>query len=89
MSNRKLWKTKDGRSIAIKDMSDEHLINTIRFLARAHARYVSDSVAVDVASLFNGEMSQMYAEQEQQVAFESTPEDHTCRQADKEAKARV
>jgi hypothetical protein len=97
MSNRKLWKTKYGRSIPIREMTDEHLANTIRFLARAHARYVSSAVSTDVASLFNGEMAQMYAEQEQQAAFESTPKDlfpiyedlmleHTCRKADREAK---
>ena len=27
-----MWKTKDGREISIKDMSDTHLVNTIRLM---------------------------------------------------------
>ena len=30
------WKTKDGRSIAVKDMDDNHLLNSIRYLERKH-----------------------------------------------------
>jgi hypothetical protein len=75
MSNLKMWKTKDGKSIRIRDMEDSHLVNAIRFLARAHERYVRDACAIDVAAIFNGEMARMCAEQEQQAALESTPED--------------
>ena len=29
-----IWVTKDGQSIRVKDMTDSHLVNTIRFLKR-------------------------------------------------------
>ncbi len=31
-----MWKTKDGREIPIKDMSETHLANTINLLARRY-----------------------------------------------------
>ena len=29
-----IWKTKDGKEIPIKDMTDEHLLNTINMLGK-------------------------------------------------------
>lgn len=32
--NRGIWTTKDGRDIPIEEMTDAHLLNTIRFVRR-------------------------------------------------------
>lgn len=45
----KWWKTKNGKLIAIADMTDKHLINTIKFLKRQidgsiHDEFVYDNV---------------------------------------------
>lgn len=32
------WETKDGRNVPIKDMSDEHLVNTLRMIQRTIER---------------------------------------------------
>ena len=62
MSNMKLWKQKDGKKIRIKDMTNSHLMNTIRFLLK----YASEEKNYSLCSFpsFNGEMAQYYAEQE-------------------------
>jgi hypothetical protein len=56
------WRTRDGRTIPIASMDDQHLHNCIRFLERAHARYVADLMAHPPH--FQGEMAQYYAEAE-------------------------
>ena len=38
----KVWTTRDGRKIRICDMTDEHLLNTIRLLRRAKEKVVSE-----------------------------------------------
>lgn len=45
----KWWKTNNGKLIAITDMTDKHLINTIKFLRRQidgsiHDEFVYDNV---------------------------------------------
>lgn len=29
-----VWRTKDGKNIPVKDLSDEHLVNILKFLIR-------------------------------------------------------
>jgi len=34
------WTTRDGETIEVRDMSDQHLVNTIRYLRRSSAPFV-------------------------------------------------
>lgn len=67
------WTTKDGRTIAVKDMSDSHLLNTMKMLERNH------SISVIEASrsfpTFQGDMAQYYAEQSWFAIQESSVEE--------------
>ncbi len=58
------WTTKDGRKIDIKDMSDDHLKNSIAMLRR-NGFVGADEYEVALGSAFSmgGEMAQYYAEQ--------------------------
>lgn len=62
MSNRKIWITKDGTKIRIKDMTDSHLLNTIKMLDRKHSRVILDAYCF--ANMLNGEMAQYQMEGE-------------------------
>lgn len=65
------WKTKDGRVVRVCDMTDSHLLNTIRFLERQHAQLMFTIPYPN----FNGEMAQICAEQEWEQLQNSNPED--------------
>ena len=41
-----LWKTKDGRSVQICAMSDEHLVNTLRMLKRGAIKVAAEKKRV-------------------------------------------
>ena len=62
MSNTKMWTMKSGEKIRIKDMSDSHLINTIRILKRVHADDTANLFAF--ASTLSGDMATYYADQD-------------------------
>lgn len=65
------WKTKDGRVIRICNMTNSHLLNTIRFLEQKHFELMFTMPYPN----FNGEMAQMCAEQEWDQLQNSNPED--------------
>lgn len=59
--NTKKWTTKEGVKIRIKDMTDGHLVNTIRMLERVHASNIE--MAMWEYATVQGEMAQYYMEQ--------------------------
>lgn len=56
----KMWKTKTGKKIKIRDMSDSHLKNTVLMLRRNHSRETSE--AYIFAGCLQGEMAQLDAD---------------------------
>ena len=61
--NTKKWTCKDGTRVRIKDMGDDHLVNTIKWLQRHHQYEIA--AAYSVASTFSGEsMASYYADQD-------------------------
>ena len=59
---KKVWKTKDGKEIPIKDMTDSHIVNCVRLLSRAFNRYRLDMF--DSPPSLNGEIAQECADRE-------------------------
>ena len=55
----KLWTKKDGTKIRICDMSNSHIVNTLRMLERQ-----AEGDRDMPYPRFNGDMAQMYAEEE-------------------------
>lgn len=66
-----LWKCKDGRTLRISDMETSHIINSMRMLERMHEQMLWSMPA----PCFQGEMAQMYAEQEFDAYMDSSVED--------------
>ena len=58
----KIWTTAKGEKIHIKDMSNAHLVHTIRFLERKKRDNELD--AFEAAASMNGEMASYYLEGE-------------------------
>ena len=72
----KLWKTKDGRKIRICDMSDSHLINTIKFLNRAaeNVRNEEINAAESMSFSLQGEMALDAIDAEIRWLYDSRPD---------------
>lgn len=68
------WKTKDGRLIAVKDMSNSHVLNTHRYMQRRLAELTSLlAKAWSFLTTLSGEMAQECMEREIDVM-----EDRQC-----------
>lgn len=60
----KVWTTKDGTKVRICDMSDAHIMNSMRMLARMAAtkRHIAISEAEFIGLLSTAEIASSYAE---------------------------
>ena len=74
MNANKVWRTKDGREIPLREMTDEHLTNAMRFLVRSHRRYVDSVIFLDLPA-DTGELAREAAEEEREEAISSTVEE--------------
>lgn len=63
------WKTKDGKLIDVKDMTDCHLLNTQRYIQRRVKAIQEENVAC-AGICFQGEMAQYYQDQELNALME-------------------
>lgn len=73
----KLWTTKDSSKLRICDMSDEHLLNTIRMLQRfGETQRINATVFYTTCLGPQGEMAQDCFNQEFDTVLESTFEDY-------------
>jgi hypothetical protein len=71
------WTTKDGRRLWIRDMSDQHLTNTIKLLIRAAASERSETIAMFITTPEPmGDGAQMAFQNEQDHAFNSDLDDY-------------
>ena len=71
MTNMKQWTTKDGSKIRIKDMENDHLVNTINFLEKRAMQMAEAELRACANISFSGEEAQRM----QDDFLENTPED--------------
>ena len=68
-----LWKTRDGRTIDVKAMTDSHLRNTISYVQRRiESMEQNECIMWSSCSMLNGEYAQYYAEKALDDSSEST-----------------
>ncbi len=73
----KLWTMADGQQIPIRDMTDNHLINAIRYFRRnaPSAMRKAENDGMAVASCVSGEMAEYSIESDLHELREMDPED--------------
>jgi hypothetical protein len=66
MPNTKMWTTREGEKILVKDMTDLHIINTLRMLERMADRWRMNALADAYFFLgqVHGEMAELALERE-------------------------
>ena len=83
---RKVWRTKDGIEVKIREMTDMHLLNTIRLLRRTRGpEKVMLAVSMDSHSFGDDTMAAFYTEQEARRLYEMDEDEfisETCEQFD-------
>lgn len=72
-----IWMTKDGKKIKISDMSDGHLINSVRLLQRTvgKMRLGHQLSGFSILNFVNGEMAEMAIENALQQEMEMDDEE--------------
>ena len=57
----KVWTTKDGKKIKIKDLTDSHLVNIVNLLHRTAEKHLLQEItaAYSISATLNGEMAQL------------------------------
>ena len=73
MTNMKMWKTKDGQKIRVRDLGDRHLLNIVRLLERTHQREVDATLLAPCP--FHGDMAIDAFDAMQLQAMKSEPDD--------------
>ena len=77
MTRAPTWTTRDGTVVKVKDMSDKHLLNTIRFLRRTAGRE-RESLACSMdaySASTSAEMASWAAEREAERLFQMSDDE--------------